>query len=368
MYVKLKSNGYSSSYTAYYGHLGIQQAIHSGSIRTSDPINSALSAAVGTGPTAGRYPSGSGEYDSDNANTSEGWMYFTKKYYVQDGSFTPKCKWRHDWTNSTYGWRIGHYSDNLSNRGPYSNTSCYWTGYSSTTNNYGWVAPYWQNIDEVHLIINDTTFALQVIGTGTDTSKKISTFVLNDLEYNASIDTHAYAGNAQYCPTVSFWATVQGNTLVDNASPTSDQHRFVCYRPQYADKNGTYQNTLDTDTTMSWGYWDTNTNRYATLYPSPRDRVQSMQVANGEITHQLVPTYWQGNMGHEDGDPRKGRLMNCYRTTEGASYQTGDVITDGTTRYRIFANCWKGGGANMSSAVWNQTLAFPEDNVPYSAP
>lgn len=367
MYVKLKSNGYSGSYTAYYGNAGIQQAIHNGTIRTSDPINSALSAVVGTGPTAGIYPNGTGEYDLSNNSTSEGWMYFTKKYYVQDGTFTPNCKFQSDWTNSTWGWRWGHYSNNGTNRGPYQNINSYWTGYSSSTNAYGWQYPYWQSIDEVHLIINDTTFALQCISTGTDTAKRISTFVLNDIEYNASIDTHAYAGNSQYCPTVSLYSFHQGNTLVDGGIPSSSQHRFALYRPQYADKNGTYSNTYVSDTGLQWGYWTTTTGRYPHIYPAARERVTSMQVANGEITHQLVPVYWDGNMGDQDGDARKGRLMNLYRTTEGASYQTGDVITDGTTRYRIFANVWKGGASDMGSAGYNQTLAFPEDNVPYSA-
>lgn len=366
-YYKIKSNGDSTTYAERDGMYAFYYATVLNSIYTGTPVNSALSAAVGTAPSANMYSQYSTAWP-DASSSTDGYWGFVKKYYVQDTNFEPRMAVYavHD---GTYGLRFKHGTHNLSNLGPGGGTSAHWTGQTNTTNNYGKLgSTRWSWIDEVHMIVNDTTWAIQVIGTGTDATRQVATMVINDIEYNASVDTHSYAGNTYYCPTVSFNSYIQGNPYVDTAAPYADQHRWTAYRPQYVDRNGTYRNTYQSDTGLQWGYVTSSAGAYPHLYPEARARVGSMQVANGETTNLLIPIYWDGGFRNEDTDPRYGRLMNVYRTTEGSSLRTGDVITDGTTRYRIFANCWKGGGSNLADSGWSQTLAFPEDNVPYVAP
>ena len=63
------------------------------------------------------------------------------------------------------------------------------------------------------------------------------------------------------------------------------------------------------------------------------------------------------------GDPRRGRLMIWYRTSDSAG-MSGDILTEGTTQYRIF-RVHKTGDENMIDANINACYAFPEDNVPF---
>jgi len=368
MYIKLKSNGFASSYAERYGMYAFQQAIINGSIYGGNPINSALSAVVGTGPSSSVYTDYTTSWPGAGGTSDDYWG-FVKRYYAYGAatSFTPRtgAYFYHD---GTFGLRVKQVSNNFGNPGPNS-TSSYWTGYSNTSYSYGKLGTTrWNWIDEVHMIVNDTTFAMQVITTGTDSSRSVATMVLSDIEYNASIDTHSYAGNAFYCPSVCFHSFLGGNPYIDNQASYTDQHRFTVYRPQYVDRGGTYRNSGYQDNGLQWGYVTTTSGAYARIYPEARSRVGSMQVANGETTHQLIPIYYDPGMRSETADTRYGRLMNTYRTTEGSSFRTGDVITDGTTRYRIFANCWKTGGANIGDIGYSATLAFPEDNVPYVAP
>ena len=367
-YIKIKSNFSTSSYIERNGFYPIQYATISQTIYTGSPVNTALSAVVGTGPSTGMYADYTSSWPDASAS-NDGYYAFIKKHYSyeQVANYQPRCG-VYGYHNGSYGLRWKHCTWNLSNPGPNSINS-YWTGYSNTSYDYGRLGgEHWNWIDEVHMIVNDTTWAIQIIGTGTDSTRQIATMVLSDIEYNASIDTHSFAGNQYYCPTVSFHSIIKGNPYIDNAAPTADQHRFSVYRPQYVERGGTYLNSSYSDSGLQWGYHTTNSGAIARLYPEARSRVGSMQVANGETTNQLIPIYYDPGMRSETADTRYGRLMNVYRTTEGSSLRTGDVITDGTTRYRIFANCWKAGGSNMDDVGYSATLAFPEDNVPFSAP
>ena len=67
----------------------------------------------------------------------------------------------------------------------------------------------------------------------------------------------------------------------------------------------------------------------------------------------------------DNGDPRYGRMMNWYRTTDDAGF-SGDLLTENSTNYRIFRT-HKCGKANRLDAGndYNACYAFPEDNVPF---
>ena len=56
--------------------------------------------------------------------------------------------------------------------------------------------------------------------------------------------------------------------------------------------------------------------------------------------------------------------MNVYRTSD-SEFNNGDVIVDGSTRYRVF-KCHKTGTSVQSSAIDNACYAYPEDNIAFS--
>jgi hypothetical protein len=101
------------------------------------------------------------------------------------------------------------------------------------------------------------------------------------------------------------------------------------------------------------------------LEPQPRNRIYQIPVSSGNFAHQLVPLTYKGHQDDIDnfGDPRRGRLMNCYRTSDGLGW-TGDVLTEGSTDYRLF-RVHKSGDETMNDSTYNACYAFPEDNIPF---
>lgn len=355
MYVKLVSNGYNLSFAERDGLNAIRQAILNGTIYANNPINSALSSVSGTAPTSGIYSVGTA-----GGGTADSTITITKHHYAKKTGYTPAQQIIIS-QDSTYGFRVNLGTNNGSNLGAFSTTASYWSSNTSThrlgTNRWSWIA-------EIHLIINDTTFAIQIISTGTDSTIDIGTFILTDLEYNAAIDDFSYGGNSLYCPSVGIWHALLNNPFLDSAAGTNSNITSI-YRPQYVDKFGTYRNTNVDTASYNYGIQNTITNTYATIEPLPRNRIWDMPIANAERVHQLVPVYYRGHMDDANtyGDPRRGRLMNIYRTTEKLG-RSGDVILDGDTRYRLFAATHKAGPSD-STAVFSQCYAFPENNVPY---
>jgi hypothetical protein len=362
MYVKFTSDGGSGTYVETYGATAMKQAIDYGTIYTSTPISQGLSAASGTGPSSGMYSTA-----NLSSSTDTGYFDITKYHYAkgQATGYTPSLKARF-YQESTYGMRFTLYSSNGSNGLPYSNDSHMWTNQTSTSTITGrMIGAHWNNVSEVHMIINDTTFAVQIISTGSDASKEYGTFIWNDIEYNQAIDTAAFAGNSLYCPSIGIWHVVEGYPEVDGTAATNN--RGCIGRSQYLGKDGVYRNTSIQDADYGWGKQNTVNSTYCTTEPRPRSRIWEMPITGGDKAHQLIPVNYVGHMddNNEYGDPRRGRLMNLYRTSEG-QFQTGDVIVDGSTRYRVFANCVKAGSTGYSAATHGQAYAFPEDNVPFA--
>lgn len=357
MYVKLVSDGSSNNYAERDGLNAIRQAILNGTIYTSSPINSGLSSVSGTAPTSGIYSVG-----TVSAGTSNGTLVITKNHYAKKTGYTP-AQQIILFQDSTYGFNVRLGTSNGANLGPTASSSGYWL---SSTSSQKLGSFRWNWIDEIHLIINDTTFAMQIISTGNDSSTDVATFILSDLEYNSAIDDFSFAGNSLYCPSVGVWHLLLNQPFTDSAAGTNSNLTTI-YRPQYIDKFGTYRN-LTTDTTVyNYGLQTTALAAYATIEPLPRNRIWDMAIANAERVHQLVPVYYRGHMDDTNnyGDPRRGRLMNTYRTTEKLG-RSGDVILDGDTRYRLFAATHKAGGSADSTALYSQCYAFPENNVPYA--
>lgn len=346
-----------------YGATAFRQAISQGTIYNGTPVAQGLSSVSGTGPTASRYSVG-----TVNGSTSSGYFDFTKYHYsYQQGSssYIPRmtARFYHD---NDYGMRFTLYNHNYTNGMPRTNDSHNWTNNTSTTSPIAKMGyQHWNWVSEVHMIINDTTFAIQIITTGADSGQDRGTFIWNDIEYNSSIDNAAFATNSLYCPSVGIWHFIQDQAPVDGTVP--NDNRSIIARSQYFDTQGTFRNTTISDTAYGWGRQYTANSTYAITEPLPRSRIWDMPSSGGDRVHQLVPVNYRGHYDDTNkyGDPRRGRLMNLYRTSE-SGFNTGDVIIDGTTRYRVFANCIKGGGADYNTATHGQAYAFPEDNVPFA--
>jgi len=133
------------------------------------------------------------------------------------------------------------------------------------------------------------------------------------------------------------------------------------------DTDGGYRNTTLSETSPRdhWGSQYTTYNQSPTIEPLARSCIYKLHGPSGEDIHQLIPVQYRGHNDYIDffGDPRRGRFMNFYRTSDN-SFDRGDVIIDGTTRYRVF-KCHKTGQETQNNAIQNACYAFPEDNVPF---
>ena len=338
-------------------------------------FNPASGTYAGTAPTAGIY-SVSSPY---NAST-QSWMTITKKHYAtgQTSGYTPTTKiYIH--IDSSYGWRIRVYDSNTANGMPSSNQSSHWMG--GTTAGYDKIGSnYAQDFHEVHLIANDTTLALKVVSTGTESTRDHGWFVINDLEYAPAIDNWAYGVDDTYCPSASVFAV--NMNVMDNPVPSESNVNYAHFgvgMNRYIDDTGTMRNAdLSYATSVNglyhWQHIALN-RKESTIIPSPAVRVKSFPIAGGDgPAHQLVPIQFVGQnlmqtqaqvatATGDNGNPRHGRMMNFYRTTDNLGVD-GDVITEGSTRYRIM-KAHKGGYSHHYEADFDACYAFPEDNVSY---
>jgi hypothetical protein len=338
-------------------------------------FNPATGTYAGTAPTAGIY-SVSSPYNSGSSSR----MTITKKHYAtgQTSGYTPTTQIFIK-IDLSYGWRIRVYDNNGVNGMPSSTDNSHWMGgtgasYDKIGSNYA------QDFHEVHLIANDTTLALKVVSTGTDTTRDHGWFVISDLEYAPAIDNWAYGVDDTYCPSASVFAV--NMNVMDNPVPSESNANYAHFgvgMNRYIDQSGTMRNADFSYATAAnalyhWQHITAN-RKESTVIPSPAVRVKSFPIAGGDgPAHQIIPMQFVGqnlmqiqsqsaNATGANGNPRHGRMMNFYRTTDNLGVD-GDVITEGSTRYRIM-KAHKGGHTHHHEADFNACYAFPEDNVPY---
>jgi hypothetical protein len=371
-----------------------------GAVSSTDPasvssniVNQGASFKTGTEPTAGWYTQaqstttiGSGSYMSTAG--------FNKKHYAsgQSGGYTPTRRIHTTMGSSRYqgsgytgytvygrGANFRMWDSNYANGLPYNHNVTEWgsTYANSTTNpmsNQGYVGNNYQlqYYNTAHIIKNDTTYAVILHGSTStaesNTNTDVGFFMVCDIEYNSTYDPHAYSVSDAYCPSVCVWAWTKDLMLAYNTSNTGangGQMGVAC--SNYLDPSGIIRQPQIADNNYSthWGAQTTGSGDYAQLLPLPRNRVYSLNGPSGEVYHQLIPIYYQGSIDPSDqqGDPRVGRLMNVYYTTSNF-FSDGDVLIDGTTRYRVF-NVWKHGAQDQDNGLYRAAIAFPEDNVPF---
>ena len=376
MYAKLVSSG-SAGYTATIAAINNLRGVLAGTITSTSQLNAnghnqGLSYIGGTMPTTGIYTVNT--TSTATGNEGSGSFYLDKYHYAkgQTAGYTPFRR-IYFYVDYLYCWRMNMYDSAAGNGVPLSNGSHYWGDYSNTAYNYGRVPSgqsqqspaYWK---EMHIIMNDTTLAFQLITTGLDTEVDYGTYVFCDLEYSATIDNFAYSGNSRYCPTIMgwwMWSNCMERADGLTASGANGAHHAIA-NPQFIDQYGTYRNSEISDQgNEHYGYHAAVHENKPMLEPQCRNRIYQIPQANGNFVHQLVPMTYKGHTDDIDnyGDPRRGRLMNWYRTSDGIGW-SGDILTEGATQYRIF-RVHKSGDEVLTSSNMNACYAFPEENVPF---
>ena len=362
-------------------------------------INHGMSYIAGTRPTSTTYTTLSSHTPmmqsfQDNYSNN-GYCSFYKKSYAYgqgsgaaNSSYTPFRTIQLSYGDAPYagststgyphygrGFRCNMGASNFANFAPYnsSNNVHTWGTHhggttSDTTGGYRIGNDGMNDLDSIHMIVNDTTFMIMVVSSGSPTQQDQGWFCVSDLEHNGTYDNHIHSSFPTYCPTPVMWSSWQdvmsNPTLTSNASVP----HWGMYMPQYVDQEGMLRNSTYSDTNDQYGWGDQYTT-YAdapSTFPAPRTNVYSMKGTGGEDIHPLVPLQYSPHMDGTSfyGDPRQGRIMNVYRTSNN-SFDRGDVILDGSTRYRAFKT-HKTGHADKTSAFQNATYAYPEDNVPFS--
>ena len=401
MYVYLKPTTSSTSSGARYLIEAIYNiVVNNYTIAQTDTtsINHGLSYIAGSRPTNTTYTSISGhtpmEQSFQDNYSNNGYCAFNKKSYAtgqgsgaENAAYTPSRVIQVSYgvapyngsTNTSYphyarGFRCNMGSSNFSNFSPRNSSSNVHTwGYAhggtttDTTAGYKVGHDGMNDLDSIHMIVNDTTFMILVVSSGSPTQQDQGWFCVTDLEHNGTYDNFAYSSFPTYCPTPvmwSQWQNVMSNpTLTNNSTPV-----WGMSMPQYVDRDGYLRNSTSSDASDRYGWGDqyTTYSDAPSTFPAPRTNVYSMKGTGGEDIHPLVPLQYSPHMDGTSfyGDPRQGRLMNVYRTSNN-DFDRGDVILDGSTRYRAFKT-HKTGHSEKASAIQNATYAYPEDNVPFS--
>lgn len=346
----------------------------------STGFNGSAGNYAGTNPTSGIYHT-----ISATGSITNGSVTFYKKHYAtgQTSGYTPSYKIVINCDPSD-GWRVNVYDDNGANSTPVSHTS---VGMGGNTNaSYNRIAgAYGSYLHQMHIIANDTTFMMKVSGDGvsgggTDTTRDHGWFVLNDLEYAPTIDNWAYNIDDTYCPSVlihSAWMNVMDNPIPSETN--TNYCHFGVGQPRYIDYNGVVRTALFSPlhAIQHFGLDQVASTGWSTINPPPSLNQEHFNVSGGDAPiHQLTPIQFVGQHSLRlavasstanaiNKNPRRGRMMNMYRISDNAG-NDGDVILEGSTRYRIFKPHKCGSGVGGYEGDINACYAFPEANVPYA--
>ena len=375
----------SVNFDVYYMCESIKDFLQGNNWRTdgvatgSGGFNGSAGNMAGTNASLGMYHTITVGYTT----AANGYVSFYKKHYAtgQTSGYTPSYKIVIN-VDAADGWRVTVYDDNGGNPTPSSSTA---VGMGGTTNaTYNRIGGGYGNLlHEMHIIANDTTFMMKVTGDGvsgggTATTRDHGWFVLNDLEYAPTIDNWAYTIDDTYCPSVLMhcaWMNV-----MDNPIPTETNSNYCHFgvgQPRYIDYNGVVRTAEFSAYNASYHFGlDIVANRqYSTISPPPALNQEHFNVSGGDAPiHQLTPVQFIGQHSLRlaaaastatgiNKNPRRGRMMNMYRISDNAG-NDGDVILEGSTRYRIFKPHKCGYHFGYESDI-NACYAFPEDNVPY---
>lgn len=347
----------------------INGTITSASQFNTSACNTGASIVTGTAPSSGVYTLSSN--NCTNTDASHNYYYrIIKKHYGNDGvnsfagSRTIDLRRDRDWR-----FRLTAFTPTLGAAFPTSNLAHTWTNYTNASYKYNQIYYGFNEVEYFDLIINDYTFFICGKSTGGYTA--INTWWgVFDQEFNSTIDNHTYGVNSDYSPQVGGLGFVR--QMYNNTTHFENDTNFHVYqwgKTQYYSYDGTFRNSsIEHGGNYHYGYMAAGEGTFQATYPTFRDEVVAQPGANGETLHYMIPVQLKphANENTQLGDARWGKLMHFYRTTDDImawSDDQGQVLLDGSTRYRIFKLHFTGDDNRLdTNSNRYGCYAFPEDN------
>lgn len=381
--------GNTTSTTTYqHRFLNTIKGIWDGSITSTSGLdslafNQAASSVSGTHPTAGLYTWNTTTTAASTSNQDSNVFYGIKKHYATggtgvDSAYSPSCRVYFN-GDTSYGLSFNIANSSGGNPGLPTGGNQLPSGYTSTTAaagrwpyftspgsaNFGW--------NDTFIIHNDTTFAINI----TNSSGANYFFMVSDFEYMKGADDYLASANPTYCPHGLFTAGMYAKMNVDNQgmyninTSTPLNYGFIAaYTPNYLAVDGSMR-TPTKHKTQTY-YVSSSTSTVMTLNPEPGTSIHDIPASGGGSVKPMIPvrmlnTVERGYSNYTSYAMPHPKLMpNVYRTDDNG-YANGDVILDGSTKYRVFRvhKCGDHTGITDSKSVHTACYAFPEDTVTY---
>lgn len=344
--------------------------------------NRDASSIHGTHPTSGLYSWTT--TDRSSSTQSDNNFYGIKYHYAKGGTgvdvnFNASCRMYAN-AQSSYSAGVSFHIRNSqgSNAGlstsasrPSGNTSSTTSsGYYPTFTSPGNTTNGW---NDVYIIRNDTTFAINMVST----SGSNYFFMITDFEYMDGADDYLNETFDTYCPMGMMTAGNYKKMDVDDeglyqytTTNTSYYGFFSVYTPNYVNPNGSMR-TPSKNYSSSFNY-DSATGTYMKTNPEAWQRISGLPATGGGTVRPLIPlrmynTIEGGYSNSEDYAMTHPKLCpNVYRVDDNG-YANGDVILDGTTKYRVMRVHKTGDASGYFSTdnKYTACYAFPEDNVAF---
>ena len=337
----------------------------------STGVNLAASSYFGTKPTAGIYTV---DQHSSGGTNSASWYAHTrfKKYHYAKDQVSGFDPFHYIWldTNDDHGFRWTIQDAGLSYKIPNSSgRNTMWTSSTNDTEFQVGAETMWQIIN-IHLIVNDTTFALWVEDHSTNANGEVAWMADTDHEFTQTTDTYLHASEATWYPGSTHWGhwtnTLQADPG-DSAGTTSEMHAHGSKRIIYLDgSGGTWREpSMSDESEYHWHPHKVHGHYYPSILPTPVTNIYKMKATSGDV-HSLIPISYMGAFNDTPtngyGDPTFARCMNWYRTTNNLTM--GTRLKIGNDYYRVFRG-WNCGDPDINDASQKGCVAFPENNVPY---
>jgi hypothetical protein len=235
---------------------------------------------------------------------------------------------------------------------------------------------------EYHLIVNDTTLAMQSVDTTTaDPTNQIYSLCVHSDFVKNDYDVDALSQNDQYYP--GCWMQSGSENPNDNYHMETNwaKNGFAIGRVQAWKPDSTFFNTqADISYNSAYNMYQTSTGttstnyeNYCTMVPSPAARVPETPTSTGAqpslIPCQWFPMNWAG-YAHSDTNPDVDTryhsvMLNTYRTADSIG-SIGDTLqTADTTEYVIFRGHRPSSYMNSTTnnAFQPSCWTFPINNV-----
>ena len=381
--------GGTSTSTSYIDNfLNDLKDIFHGTITTTSGLDNSVwnrdaSSIHGTHPSSGIYSWTTSDVSSSTMDDNA--FYGIKYHYAKggtgvDSNYNPSCRLYANGSTSYSAGLSFHIRNSQGANGGLATSAYRPSGNSSSTASSAGYYPYFTSPgnsttgwNDVYIIRNDTTFAINIVG-GNGANYF---FMITDFEYMDGADEHLNETYNNYCPHGMMTAGTYKNMDVDdaglyqyNSSNPSYYGFYSVYTPNYVNPNGTMR-TPSKNMYSSFSY-DSDSGTYMKTNPEAWQRVAGLPASGGGLVRPMVPlrmynTIEGGYSSSEQYAMTHPKLCpNVYRVDDNG-YANGDVILDGSTKYRVLRVHKTGdkSGYFTTNNKYTACYAFPEDNVAY---